>query len=100
MLIKIPLIIYRTDFCGWGVRAATNIAPGTYLCDYFGELLYENTVLEQAEENLYESDTVAMLNFIEIAESSKKKPAIVQSIEDKLSLFEKEFRANYDPGEF
>jgi len=93
------LIIFRTEHCGWGVRAATQIPAGTYLCDYFGELMYENTAMEQYEQNLYESDTVAMLNFIEVAEGSKRsEPRESKALTGLLSDFEKDYRDNYDEG--
>lgn len=98
--MKVPLIIFRTSFCGWGVRSATPIPAGTYLCDYFGELMYENSAMEQSELNLYESDTVATLNHIEIAESAKREPNRNQIVDSNLADFEKDFRDNYDEGKF
>ena len=100
--MKVPLVIFRTEWKGWGVRAATSIPAGTYLCDYFGELRFEATDMEQLPQNLYESDTIATLSHIELAESSKRTARIAREImpqtEKFLSDFEQDLRDNWDSG--
>jgi len=35
------LDIYKDPLCGWGVRAREQILPGTFVINYWGELLGE-----------------------------------------------------------
>ena len=53
--------------------------------------MYENSSMEGYKMNLYESDTVASLNHIEVAEAAKRDPKLSLA-----SAFEKEYRENYD----
>lgn len=69
--IKIPMVLYRTSFCGWGIRAMTDLKAGTYLGDYFGKVLFEASGIPWDKGKFYESDTAARLNFVEIAEDAK-----------------------------
>uniref|UniRef100_A0A8I6WEV9 Histone-lysine N-methyltransferase n=1 Tax=Hordeum vulgare subsp. vulgare TaxID=112509 RepID=A0A8I6WEV9_HORVV len=37
--MKIPLEVFRTTKTGWGVRSLRSISPGSFICEYVGELL-------------------------------------------------------------
>ncbi|KAL6979792.1 hypothetical protein U1Q18_021447 [Sarracenia purpurea var. burkii] len=37
--IKIQLEIFKTESRGWGVRSLTSIPSGSFICEYFGELI-------------------------------------------------------------
>uniref|UniRef100_A0A674GXF4 [histone H3]-lysine(9) N-methyltransferase n=1 Tax=Taeniopygia guttata TaxID=59729 RepID=A0A674GXF4_TAEGU len=49
--IKVRLQLYRTAKMGWGVRALQAIPPGTFICEYVGELISD------AEADVREDDS-------------------------------------------
>ncbi|XAR70531.1 Histone-lysine N-methyltransferase [Bertholletia excelsa] len=50
--INIQLEIFKTELRGWGVRALTSIASGSFICEYIGELL-EDKEAEQRQNDEY-----------------------------------------------
>lgn len=55
---EIPLCLFKTKNCGWGVRAAANVPKGTFILEYVGELINQPAA-NQREETAYLFD----LNF-------------------------------------
>ncbi|XP_073454524.1 histone-lysine N-methyltransferase EHMT2 isoform X2 [Aquarana catesbeiana] len=49
--IKVRLQLYRTAKMGWGVRALQDIPPGSFICEYVGELISD------AEADVREDDS-------------------------------------------
>ncbi|KAK8798846.1 hypothetical protein WA158_007930 [Blastocystis sp. Blastoise] len=48
--IHIPLEIFKTLKCGWGIRTSVPIRKGTFLCCYAGEILKEYETEERGKE--------------------------------------------------
>lgn len=38
---RIPLCIFKTEYCGWGVKTLEDIPKGVFVCEYIGELIPE-----------------------------------------------------------
>lgn len=51
---QIPIVLFRTEFAGWSVRAATFIPEGTFVMTYIGE------VIEKQEEGRRGDDAAYM----------------------------------------
>ncbi|XP_053132898.1 histone-lysine N-methyltransferase EHMT1-like [Hemicordylus capensis] len=50
--LRIQLQLYKTLEKGWGIRTVQDLPRGTFICQYFGELL-PDTEIEQREEDTY-----------------------------------------------
>lgn len=50
--IQIQLEIFKTESRGWGVRSLTSIPSGSFICEYFGELI-EDKEAEQRHNDEY-----------------------------------------------
>jgi hypothetical protein len=40
--ISLPLEIFRTENSGWGLRCSCDIAIGTFICEYAGEIIADS----------------------------------------------------------
>ncbi|CAM9664666.1 unnamed protein product [Lampetra planeri] len=49
--IRVRMQLYRTAKMGWGVRALQDILPGTFICEYVGE------IISDAEADVREDDS-------------------------------------------
>lgn len=45
---KVNICIYKTKFCGWGVKTSENIKKGQFVSQYFGEII----TVEESEQRL------------------------------------------------
>jgi len=64
--MKIPLEVFKTKQCGWGVKTLVDIPAGTFVCEYIGELITEQEAERRAnprlgDEYLLSLDTVWVL---------------------------------------
>lgn len=51
--IKFQLEVFKTESRGWGVRALSSISPGSFICEYTGELLEEKEAEERVGNDEY-----------------------------------------------
>ncbi|KAH6757608.1 hypothetical protein C2S51_038756 [Perilla frutescens var. frutescens] len=51
--IKFQLEVFKTESRGWGVRALSSISPGSFICEYTGELLEEKEADERIGNDEY-----------------------------------------------
>jgi len=42
---KVGLGIFKTEKCGWGVRALEKISKGTFVCEYIGEIIRDSVAV-------------------------------------------------------
>ena len=47
---KVPLELFKTEKCGWGVRAVSDIPKGTFLATYNGEILHTDEAEERGPD--------------------------------------------------
>ncbi|KAF7242953.1 Histone-lysine N-methyltransferase EHMT1, partial [Varanus komodoensis] len=51
--IRTQLQLYRTAAKGWGVRTMQDVSQGTFICQYFGELISCTEAARRAEDTYY-----------------------------------------------
>ena len=49
---SVPLEVFKTDQCGWGVKTLADIPAGTFVCEYIGELITEQEAERRADPRL------------------------------------------------
>ena len=54
--ISARLQVYRTYGMGWGVRAAGEIAKGSFVCEYVGELISDSEADTREDSYLFDLD--------------------------------------------
>ena len=54
--ITARLQVYRTYGMGWGVRAASEIAKGSFVCEYVGELISDSEADTREDSYLFDLD--------------------------------------------
>jgi histone-lysine N-methyltransferase SETDB1 len=64
------LQLFKTEKKGWGVRCLNDIARGTFICCYIGNILTETDATEQGKNN--GDEYLADLDFIEVVEKCKE----------------------------
>ncbi|XP_016659049.1 histone-lysine N-methyltransferase SETDB1-B-like [Acyrthosiphon pisum] len=64
------LQLFKTEKKGWGVRCLNDIARGTFICCYIGDILTETNATEQGKK--YGDEYLADLDFIEVVEKCKE----------------------------
>lgn len=68
--IKVELQLFRTNKCGWGVRAVHDIPRGTFVSTYTGDLLTEEQSNRLAQK--FSDEYLAQLDYVEYGERSKE----------------------------
>ncbi|CAI9095626.1 OLC1v1031615C1 [Oldenlandia corymbosa var. corymbosa] len=51
--IKLHLEIFKTKSRGWGVRSLSSISPGTFICEYVGEIIKDREAEKRAGKDEY-----------------------------------------------
>jgi hypothetical protein len=88
--IQLPLEVFKTKLCGWGVRTLVDIPAGTFVCEYVGEIISEQEAERRAspemgDEYLLSLDTVWCLLMAEIESKKKQAAASDEKISAKAS---------------
>eukprot|EP00096_Caligus_rogercresseyi_P001210 TRINITY_DN1190_c0_g1_i3.p1 TRINITY_DN1190_c0_g1~~TRINITY_DN1190_c0_g1_i3.p1 ORF type:complete len:1358 (-),score=455.16 TRINITY_DN1190_c0_g1_i3:220-4293(-) len=50
------MIVFRTENMGWGVRALKDIAKGTFVCEYVGEIISDSEADTREDSYLFDLD--------------------------------------------
>ena len=50
--MTVPLEVFKTKQCGWGVKTLVDIPAGTFVCEYMGELISEQEAERRADPRL------------------------------------------------
>ncbi|CAD5235700.1 unnamed protein product [Bursaphelenchus xylophilus] len=66
---QVPLVLFRTVERGWSVRAAVDMPRGTFVSEYFGEI-----ISPEEAKNREISSYMFDIHFVIVLEGEKKKP--------------------------
>ncbi|XP_066913706.1 histone-lysine N-methyltransferase SETDB1-B-like [Clytia hemisphaerica] len=67
--IQLRLQVFMTENRGWGLRCMDDVAKGTFICTYAGQVLNEQTANREGMD--YGDEYLAELDHIEVAERAK-----------------------------
>ncbi|CAG5116873.1 unnamed protein product [Candidula unifasciata] len=68
--LRMRLQVFKTEKKGWGLRCLDDIAKGSFICIYAGQLLTDRGANEDGKQ--YGDEYLAELDFIEVVERQKE----------------------------
>ncbi|CAL1549015.1 unnamed protein product, partial [Lymnaea stagnalis] len=88
--LRTRLQVFKTEKKGWGLRCLDDIAKGSFICIYAGQLLTDKGANEDGKQ--YGDEYLAELDFIEVVERQKEG---YESDIDNLDFSDDETDVNY-----
>ncbi|KAH9499961.1 Histone-lysine N-methyltransferase SETDB1-B [Bulinus truncatus] len=88
--LRMRLQVFKTEKKGWGLRCLDDIAKGSFICIYAGQLLTDKGANEDGKQ--YGDEYLAELDFIEVVERQKEG---YESDVDDMDFSDDENDANY-----
>jgi SET domain-containing protein len=74
--IRVKLEVFKTEKCGWGVRAAQNIPQNTFIAEYAGEILDHDEAESRKGSHGNDSYFLETETLEELAQSSESGVAV------------------------
>uniref|UniRef100_A0A0N5B1B6 MBD domain-containing protein n=1 Tax=Syphacia muris TaxID=451379 RepID=A0A0N5B1B6_9BILA len=72
--IRFPIELFKTKYCGWGIRTLVDIPAGTFVCNYVGMILTDNQAEMQGQ--LVGDTYFANVDFAQNVESEKRNAGV------------------------